>query len=344
VLDLPMAEPPGTRFEYCNGASFLLSAVIQETTGMTAFAFAEANLFSPLGISDVVWPNNPRGITIGWGELRMRPHDMAKIGYLYLNEGRWDGEQILPPAWVAASTRKHIAATLQDGYGYQWWIADDGVYMAIGYAGQYIFVVPEHELIVALTSNMSENDISVPETLLRFLIIPAAKSSTPLPANPKGVDLLESRIQNAALAQNEPEPVPPLPEIAQRVTGQTYILDPNPLGWMSVSLTFQEGEEALMNVTLSPDYAPEIAVDPYFPSQVEWPVGLDNVYRFGPNDFGIPMGLKGGWMSEEDFIIDCDFVGNTGWCRMQFTFESDQLTLQIYGDRPLEKINGRLEK
>jgi len=67
MLDLPMTEPPGTRFEYCNGASFLLSAIIQETTGMSASAFAEAHLFGPLGISDVEWPSNSQGITIGWG-------------------------------------------------------------------------------------------------------------------------------------------------------------------------------------------------------------------------------------------------------------------------------------
>ena len=177
MLDLPMAEPPGSRFEYCNGASFLLSAIIQETTGLSASAFAEAHLFGPLGISDVEWPANPQGITLGWGELHMRPHDMAKIGYLYLNKGRWDGEQIIPADWVAISTREHIAATLVDGYGYQWWVADDGYYMALGYAGQFIFVVPEHELVVAFTSNLSENDFYGPEILLDTFIIPAARSS-----------------------------------------------------------------------------------------------------------------------------------------------------------------------
>jgi CubicO group peptidase (beta-lactamase class C family) len=175
MLDLPMAEPPGTRFEYCNGGSFLLSAIIQKTTGMSAAEFAEKHLFGPLGISDVVWPSNPDGITIGWGELRMRPHDMAKIGYLYLNQGQWDGEQIVPVDWVAASTRKHISATLQDGYGYQWWVADPEVYMALGYAGQYIVVVPEKALLVVFTSDLAERDFYVPQQLLDDFIIPAVE-------------------------------------------------------------------------------------------------------------------------------------------------------------------------
>lgn len=198
MLDLPMAEAPGTRFEYCNGGSYLLSAVITEATGMSALAFAEEHLFGPLGITDVDWPTDPRGINIGWGEMRMRPHDMAKIGYLYLNEGRWDGKQIVPSAWVEASTRTHISATLQDGYGYQWWIDDSGVYMALGYGGQFIFVVPEQDMVVVFTSDLDESDFYVPQTLLNNFIIPAAESSTALPANPDGVALLESRIETLA--------------------------------------------------------------------------------------------------------------------------------------------------
>jgi CubicO group peptidase (beta-lactamase class C family) len=143
MLDLPMAETPGTRFEYCNGASFLLSAILTETTGMSAHEFADKHLFGPLGIADVIWPTNPQGINIGWGELKMRPQDLAKIGYLYLRGGEWDGEQIVPSLWVEESTRKHISGTLEDGYGYQWWVDDSGIFMAVGYAGQFIFCARE---------------------------------------------------------------------------------------------------------------------------------------------------------------------------------------------------------
>ena len=211
MLDLPMAEAPGSRFEYCNGVSFLLSAIIQQTTGMSALAFAEEHLFSPLGISDVVWPSNPEGITIGWGELHMKPHDMAKIGYLYLNKGSWDGKQVIPASWVKASTRKHVSATLEDGYGYQWWVDASGIYMALGYAGQFIFVVPEKDMVVVFVSDLEEQDFYVPQRLLNDFIIPAAESSTPLPNNPEGMTLLESRLKALAappvsLAETVPSP------------------------------------------------------------------------------------------------------------------------------------------
>ena len=196
MLDLPMEAAPGTKFEYCNGASFLLSAIITETTGMSSNEFAEINLFTPLGISDLSWPINPQGINIGWGELRMLPQDMAKIGYLYLNGGEWDGEQIVPTTWVEDSTLKHISATLEDGYGYQWWVDNSGMYLALGYAGQFIFVVPEKELVVVFTSDLSDSDFYTPQNLLNDYISPAAVSPDPLPENPAAESALRQLIED----------------------------------------------------------------------------------------------------------------------------------------------------
>ena len=195
MLDLPIAETPGRKFEYCNGASFLLSAIISETTGMSAHEFADKHLFGPLGITDVIWPTNPQGINIGWGELRMRPQDLAKIGYLYMRGGEWDGEQIVPSSWVEESTRKHISGTLEDGYGYQWWIDDSGIFIAVGYAGQFIFVVPEKELVVVFSSDLNDRDFYVPQVLLFDYIIPAVISSEPLPSDPEAEALLQLRIE-----------------------------------------------------------------------------------------------------------------------------------------------------
>lgn len=199
ILDLPMEEEPGTRFEYCNSASFLLSAIIQETTGMNALDYAIKNLFTPLGISDVEWPSNPQGISIGWGELNMTPQDMAKFGYLYLKKGVWDGKQVIPSDWVETSTRKHISTnTLEDGYGYQWWVDDSGIYMALGYAGQYIVVLPEQEMVVVFTSDLKPNNFFIPRSLLDDFIIPSAMSDTVLPANPDSVEKLEAMMQEVA--------------------------------------------------------------------------------------------------------------------------------------------------
>jgi CubicO group peptidase (beta-lactamase class C family) len=198
MLDLPVAEKPGAHFEYCNGGSFLLSAVLQEATGQTALEYAHDHLFGPLGIADVTWPANPAGISIGWGEMRMLPHDMLKIGYLYLNRGQWQGKQIVPAGWVAAATRKHIDGTLQDGYGYQWWVAKSDLYMALGYAGQYIVVAPEQDMVVVFTSKLAERDFYLPQRLLVEHILPAIQSDGPLAANAKARAALDSYVEELA--------------------------------------------------------------------------------------------------------------------------------------------------
>jgi len=226
MLDLPMAADPGTQFEYCNGGSYLLAAIIQETTGLSALDYAKANLFGPLGITDVDWPASPEGVNYGWGEMFMKPHDMAKIGYLYLNDGGWEEKQIIPSTWVQASTSPQInAGTLSDDYGYQWWVDSGGYYMALGYDGQFIFVVPEKNMVVVFTSG---GDFPVPETLLNNFILPAAISEGPLTPNPDGVERLNALIQTSA-NPTAPVPVKPLPDSDERTNGQIYLFDPTNL-------------------------------------------------------------------------------------------------------------------
>jgi hypothetical protein len=183
MIDLPMVEKPGTHFEYCNGASFLLAAILQEQTEINALTFAEKNLFAPLGIYKIEWPSNPQGITIGWGQLRMRPRDMAKFGYLYLNNGMWDDKQIISSQWIRESTRKHTIAAQISGYGYQWWIITEDIYTAVGYGGQFIIVAPKEKIVAVFTSSLPFKAMYVPIGLLGAYILPAVKSPTALPEN-----------------------------------------------------------------------------------------------------------------------------------------------------------------
>ncbi|MBT4321216.1 serine hydrolase [Candidatus Bathyarchaeota archaeon] len=155
MLDLPMNFEPGSRFEYTNGVSHLLSCIITEQTGVSAAEYAEEHLFGPLGINDYTWEADSQGRN--WGDTRIyfNPHDMAKIGFLFLNYGEWDGEQVISEEWVREATTHRIDANILDGYGYQWWVGD-GYYLALGYQGQFIFVYPEHDLIIVFTSSSPE--------------------------------------------------------------------------------------------------------------------------------------------------------------------------------------------
>jgi len=335
VLDLPMAEEPGTRFEYCNAAALLLSAIIHETTGMSALTFAEEHLFGPLGIADVEWLSSPQGVSLGYGRLWMRPSDMAKIGYLYLNKGVWDGQQIVSSAWVETSTRRHISTSGEDGYGYQWWVKDSGIYEADGYAGQRIIVLPDQEMVLVFTAGLREQELFDLDILVDYFILPAAGSSIPQPENSEGLALLESQIQ--ALADPEPEPVPSLPTTAQSVSGRRYVLEDDILGWGAFSLEFKE-QEALISLFFGED-------------SLELPIGLDGVYRITyvdqpafatlltcatqapdletiaqvnqPGFITGSVALKGFWQTDNTFVIYEELVGMHDKSELRLTFDEN---------------------
>ena len=191
MIDLPPIEPPGTRFEYCNGASALLTAIIQKASGMTAFEFAKRHLFNPLKISDIHWKSH-NGITIGYSDLTMRPVDMARFGYLFLHNGRWNNQQIISEEWVEESTKKHINNPLTYGYGYQWWIMTPQRFAAVGAHGQRIFVLKDKNMVVVFTGDLKKVKTGIPEELLHSFIVPAVRSDDPLPENRRSWERLQS--------------------------------------------------------------------------------------------------------------------------------------------------------
>jgi CubicO group peptidase (beta-lactamase class C family) len=186
VLDRPMAVEPGTTFNYSTGDPQLLTAVLEEATGMSTQRFARTRLFEPLGVSSDhwYWQSAPEGVAFGGGGLGITPRAMAKFGYLYLEGGAWNGRQVVPAGWTEASVADPC-------YGYQWWLLDNGGYAALGYKGQRIAVMPNLEMVVVITGDFSG---TASRYVVDAFIIPAAKSSEPLPENPEGLALLESRI------------------------------------------------------------------------------------------------------------------------------------------------------
>lgn len=184
ILDQPMASEPGTSFVYTSGASHLLSALISETTGMSALDFAKENLFTPLGIHNVSWNEDGEGLNMGWTDIALYPHDMAKFGFLFLNEGQWNGKQIISVEWVRNSHEPHTITInkIQPNYGYQWWVNPDlGFYNASGAGGNYIIIIPEQDLVVVFTGSLTSEFgqgkwwEGTPEELFRVYILPAVE-------------------------------------------------------------------------------------------------------------------------------------------------------------------------
>jgi CubicO group peptidase (beta-lactamase class C family) len=176
VLNTPMLEKPGSRFNYCSGCSHVLSAIVQQTTGTNTRDFAQEALFGPLGITSYRWEVDSKGIPIGGWGLELTPRDMAKLGYLYLHQGEWDGQQIVSTQWIEKATQKHIDTDDDLDYGYQWWINPRlGAYMALGLYGQTVFVVPGSDLIVVTTAKLENHDEIF--RLIETYILPAIQTS-----------------------------------------------------------------------------------------------------------------------------------------------------------------------
>jgi CubicO group peptidase (beta-lactamase class C family) len=154
VLEKPVIGTPGERFFYNSGCSMLLTGLIPNVSGVEADVFARDHLFGPLGIEDFFWQTTDDGTARGQDGLYMRARDLLKLGQLYLNGGRWRGEQVVPETWIDASFRDWTDTDWGNAhYGFQWWTyslerpglptVPNGVLMASGYGGQKLFVVPE---------------------------------------------------------------------------------------------------------------------------------------------------------------------------------------------------------
>jgi CubicO group peptidase (beta-lactamase class C family) len=164
VLDRPMAMEPGTRFLYNTGGSVLLGGLLRNDTGRQPAELARQWLFAPLGIDRWSWDTAPGGLSNTGSGLHLRPQDMARIGQLVLQGGLWQGVRLVPAQWLAVALAHHVTLTQNFGYAYQWWIMpldpsrpssdpDNQVWLAWGYASQFIFIVPALDVVVVSTSS-----------------------------------------------------------------------------------------------------------------------------------------------------------------------------------------------
>ncbi|MEM6319729.1 MAG: serine hydrolase [Bacteroidota bacterium] len=164
TLDLPMSFQSGEEWAYSSAVAFLLGAIIENTSGQTLANFVKANLFGPIGIKNFYWQQSPKGRNTAMGNLYLEPRDLAKLGYVMLRNGQWNGQQIIPVDFVKKSTEKRFDISHNDpwahGYGYMWYIAKIDIkgqtvdyFYASGNGGNKIFVIPKLDLVVATMSS-----------------------------------------------------------------------------------------------------------------------------------------------------------------------------------------------
>jgi CubicO group peptidase (beta-lactamase class C family) len=321
VLDLPMLEAPGTRFEYSNGVAYLIGTILQKAAQRSGLDFAHQNLFSHLGIpaSHVDWPMSPQDIVTGWGRMRLRPIDMAKFGFLFLHKGLWDGNRLVSEEWVDKATRGRIyAGSSTENYGYQWWVDNEGYFMALGYSGQYIIVHPEQNMVTVFTSALALNDFYIPESLYNQYILDAARSDEAIAGNSSNQARLDNIITQ--IANPEPQPVPALPGTAAAISGTVYDFESNDYDFRYISLTFTPGEdEAQLNFA-------------FRDRELRLLVGLDNVYRV-TWQHSYWRAYRGAWENDNTFVIDYQLADYSERGSMRLTFSGNTVHLLFRNEK-----------
>jgi CubicO group peptidase (beta-lactamase class C family) len=181
VLAKPVVHAPGTHWYYNGGGTNVLGEVIRQTTGLRMDDFASEHLFAPLGITDYEWDHINPDVIHASGNLRLRPRDMAKFGYLFLNGGLWDDKRIISKRWIEESTQEHVSFSQGGGYGYQWWLrtydSESGsvdAFYAAGWGGQKIIVFPSLDMVVVFTGGNYVSQDPTDEIVSRF-ILPAVR-------------------------------------------------------------------------------------------------------------------------------------------------------------------------
>lgn len=244
---LPIVKKPGTEFLYNTLATYMVSAIVQKVSGQKVMDYLKPRLLDPLAIEGIDWEVDPMGINVGGWGLRVKTEDMAKLGQLYLQKGKWNGKQILPEAWIAeatTATMKDSAPDLADakksssdwaqGYGYQFWRCRNNAFRADGAYGQYIIMMPEQDAVVVITGETPDMQDEI--NLVWKYLLPAMQPDA-LPANENALAKLNDKLNSLALPLATKSTSP----WVDKISGKTFSLVANDKKYDSIS--FQFGDE-----------------------------------------------------------------------------------------------------
>lgn len=333
VLDRPMAQPPGSGFNYNSGNTHLLSAIVAKRTGGSTLAYAQRRLFQPLGIGDARWRKDPQGIETGGGGLYLYPRDMAKIGYLYLRNGQWAGRQLLPSSWVDQVFNASVNMGFRDGpvfrYANGWWtIPEKRAYIAAGMNRQLIIVMPEIDVVAVVTGR---RNYLLPPFI--DMIAAAARSAGPLPENGVAQAQLADRIRAASIEKQSPSA--PAPELAAAVSRKAWQFDRNVLGVKRLVLDLTAAQPSYE--ILFDNARADAPAEP-----VTGPLGLDGYYRIDEKVAEAPVAVKGDWTDPQAFRIFSRSLRDGDVSMYLLRFDGNQLNVLFENNRGFKaRLQGR---
>jgi CubicO group peptidase (beta-lactamase class C family) len=338
-----LAEPvdyaPGMHFLYNTSATYMLSAIIQQLTGVTLLDYLRPRLLEPLGIEQATWETCPRGINTGGFGLSITTDSIARFGQLYLQQGMWHGQQIVPAAWVAEATASQSDNSSNEqidwkqGYGYQFWCCRHNAYRGDGAFGQFCIVMPEQDTVVAITAGVGNMQAVL--NLVWEHLLPAL-GPAPLPADDTGRAALEHKLGQLALPLPEGQRPPAL---AERVSGRTYRFEPNDLRLESIGFTF--GADGCEFTIRNERGDHQIAC-----GDGAWRKGITTFYERGGQQ---PVAAAGAWVSEDTYLLKLYYTATPFCVTMTCRFVEDRLLFDFalnvsFGPTEFPRLEGRFHR
>ncbi len=321
-LALPVAHKPGTFFVYNTPATFMLSAIVQKTTGQSVLDYLRPRLFEPLGIADPTWEANKQGISMGGFGLSIRTEDIAKFGQLYLQKGKWDGKQLVPAAWTETATARWMsngsnpASDWEQGYGFQFWRCRHGAIRGDGAHGQFCVVLAEQETVVAITAGT--RDLQGVLNVLWAKLLPALAGKSALPADVAAHGKLKAKL--ASLSLKHPAAVAPPPSFAREIAGKKYVFPKEAFGIESVMLAASSRDDRATQLTTVVAGRRE---------RVDLVPGAWERGEVASGPIAGVVALSGAWTAADTFTLDVVRYRTPYVLRHRLKFSGDQVTLVV---------------
>jgi CubicO group peptidase (beta-lactamase class C family) len=334
-------DKPGTHFLYNSAASYMLGAIVQKRSGLTLEEYLRPRLFEPLGLEAPRWGKSPEGVNLGDGGISLHTEDLAKFGLFYLQKGIWNGKRLLNESWVDAATSLQTASggnpdsNWDAGYGYQFWRNKVTGFRADGAFGQFSFVLPKYDVVLAVTSGTG-NMGAVMDTVWEHLL-PAVRDKA-LPANPSAVEHLRAKLGSLALKVQAGNPSSPKSAAA---SGKSYRFADNELGIRSASVDFS-GDKPIITFE-DADGKHELAC-----GIGRWVRGRTHYQQHISNQYDThEQGIAGScaWTDESTFTAKLCFHETPFTLTQRFVFDGDKLAIDTehnlrWGETKRPRITG----
>ncbi len=324
---VPLAHKPGTTFFYNTGATYMLSEIVQRTTGMNLLDFLTPRLFEPLGIKNAAWLESPRGVSLGGIGLSLKTEDIARFGQLYLQKGVWNGKRILGEAWINAATSAQVSngnapnSDWTQGYGYQFWRCQHGLYRGDGSFGQFCIVMDKCDAVLAITGAV--RDMQQVMNVVWDVLLPAMQTSV---TEPHAYPQLVEKSADLRLIPVEGQSYSPK---APQFSGRSYIAQANALGIDSLTLDFAESSAVFKARTMHGEEHITCTYGGWYEGRASL---FNEIWLSG----SLPLVASGAWDGEYTYIIVVRLYETPYVYTLNCRFDDDNLEMVIQINVSLE--------